>query len=298
MILNRFFKGLSVNEDIKDKIQTEIIINNVIGMMSINGGAGASTIVANVAHILSKYNLLNKNKESLTDMVVCVVDFNVMNPVQYQLLGQESPEKGKGLLDVLITGTESMSKNLIRVSNTLSLLSPSIYDDLYEYFDINSINVSDIIDYLKDHYDIVIIDMPNNPPSPLCYQTMKWCNKLFVIWDESITIYQNTKRLMDFFASIKIRNKFTHIIFNKKTRTPLVIERIDELVKKLGLKLLAIIPYAQDIVNDNLNGTLYVEQGIVKKDVKKAFMAISSEIIEIKLSNIAGGGLRNENMDD
>lgn len=297
-MLDKFFKGLSVDESVKEQIQSELIMDNVIGLMSINGGSGASTIAANTAHILSKYNLVEGKSDTLTDLVICVVDMNVFNPVQYQLLSVEGQEKGKGLLDALISGPGHVPENLIRVSNTLSLLSASPFDDIYEYYDTTSESISQVIDYLKDHFDIVIIDIPNNPPSPFCYETLKWCNKVFAIWNEHVTIYQHTKRLIDFFNSIKIRNKITHVIFNKKTRTPLTADRIDELVKKLGLKLLTIIPYSQDLVNDSLNGTLYIEQGILKRDIKKSYLKVCSEITQIRLSNIVGGKPSNENVDD
>lgn len=298
MVLNKFFKSLSVDEDIKDQIQSEMILDNVIGIMSVNGGAGASTIVANVGHILSKYNLIHKKNDSLTDMVVCIVDFNVFNPMQYQLLSAKVPDKGVGLQEIFISGTKNISPNLIRLSNTLSLVTASPNDDIYEYFDVTTTGVNELIVYLKEHFDVVLIDIPNQIASPLCYETIKCCSKTFLVWDENISIYQSTKRLLKFFKDIKIRNKFTHIIFNKKTRTSMAIEHIEDLAKKVGLKLLTIIPYSQDIVNDNLNGTLYVEQGVIRKDIKKGLMKICSEIIQIKLSNIVSGGVANENLDD
>lgn len=298
MILNKFFKSLSVDEKIKDEIQSEMIIDNVVGFMSMTGGAGSSTIVANIAHILSNYNLMKKKKESLTDLVICVVDLNVINPIQYQLLGQEEPEKEFGLHNIFVSGPTKISSNMLRVSNTLSVVTASPNDDIYEYFDTTARNVSDMIEYLKDHFDIVILDIPNQPASPLCYEAIKMCSKVFVIWDESINIFRNTERLIDFFNKIKIRNKISHVIFNKKTKTPLDIEHIEELVKKLGLKLLGIIPYSQNIVNDSLSGKLYMEHGILKKDIKRAFMKVCSEITQVRLSNIIREENSNEDVDD
>lgn len=297
MALNKFFKSLSIDDKVKEQIKSEIIMDNVVGITSISGGAGASTIAANISHILSKYNLIQRKKETLTEMVVCIVDFNVFNPLQYQYLSCEEQEKGQGLLDAFISGPEAISRNLKRVSNTLSLLTPSPKDELYEYFDITAEQVNETLEYLKDHFDIVIVDIPNTLPSPLCYEAIKKCNKVFVVWDENINIYQATRRMIDFLEKIKIRKKITHVIFNKKTKTPLVVEKIEELVKKLGIKLLTVIPYSQDIVNNNLNGTLYFDQAIIRKDVKRSFMKICSEITDIKLSNIVSGG-NHEHLDD
>lgn len=297
MALKKFFKSLSIDDKVKEQIKSEIIMDNVIGITSITGGAGTSTIVSNIGHILSNYNLIQKKKETLTELVVCVVDFNVFNPLLYQYLSTDELEKGKGLMDVFIAGPEHISMNLTRISSTLSLLSASPQDELYEYFDITTDQISSTIEYLKDHFDVVIIDIPNMLPSPLFYETIKRCNKVFVVWDENINIYQSTRRVIEFLEKIKIRKKLTHVIFNKKTKTPLVVEKIEALAKKLGLKLLTVIPYNQDIVNNSLNGTLYFEQAVIKKDVKRSFMKICSEITEVKLSNIVTGG-SDEHVDD
>lgn len=58
----------------------------------------------------------------------------------------------------------------------LFLLTPSPQDLMEEYFDFEFENIERVITTLKQMFDIVLIDIPNNPPLEFCLGAMKYCH--------------------------------------------------------------------------------------------------------------------------
>lgn len=55
----------------------------------------------------------------------------------------------------------------------LYVLSPSPHDLLEEYFDFEFEHLERVIDTLKGMFDIILLDIPNNPPLEFCLGAMK-----------------------------------------------------------------------------------------------------------------------------
>jgi len=102
-------------------------------------------------------------------------------PNIYKLLDCEANAAGKGLIricrsdkvDIRDVINETKYKNLY-------LLSPSPSDPMEDYFDFQLDDVDRVITTLKETFDFVLIDIPNNPPLEFCISSVKNCNVGFL----------------------------------------------------------------------------------------------------------------------
>ena len=89
--------------------QTKKVIDNLIVIGSASGGAGASTIISNIAHTLKS-----------NDFNVIVIDLNILYPIQHTMLGVKKKLDQSDLISYLI-GKSSLGESIDN-SGEVSLL--------------------------------------------------------------------------------------------------------------------------------------------------------------------------------
>lgn len=229
------------------------IIYNVIGFMPITDFADNGLLLSNLGYLIAKEKLNT-----------CIVDFKVFYPNIYQYLDVEPNEKGQGLLSVLKNDKEDIRKQIITTKyKSLYLLSPSPYDLIEEYLEFKLDTIKRVITELKDMFDIVLIDIPNNPPLEFCIGSMKYIHRGFFTSAQRTENTINMLKLMDFAKSIGITTaKFNNVIF-------LNIQDIQydyNPITQMGFNVVAKLPLVKNAISDYLMGSLYIkDSGLIDK---------------------------------
>jgi Flp pilus assembly CpaE family ATPase len=159
----------------------------------------------------------------------------------------------------------------------LYLLSPSPQDLMEEYFDFGIEKVYAMLDTLKKYFDIVLIDIPNNPPLEFCLGAMKQSHMGFITASERIDAISNITRLLDFANSLGVSAaKFTNIIFMNMQD----IKYDFSMIKKLKLNVVAGLPLAKGAAADALEGKLYIKDNpLVNGHYRKELTCIVERIL-------------------
>lgn len=244
------------------------LLYSVFGFISSTDFTDNAILISNLGFILAKQNYN-----------VCVVDLKVFYPNLYLYLDVPQNLRGKGLLTVLKDDMADLREEVKPTKYTgLYLLSPSPQDLMEEYFDFSVDKVCEVIEHLKKYYDIVLIDIPNNPPLEFCLGAMKQCHMGFFTASERIDALSNITRLLDFANSVGVSvAKFTNIIFMNTQD----IKYDFSIIKKLQLKIVAGLPLVKGAASDALEGKLYIKDNpLINTLYRKEMAKIVAMIIE------------------
>jgi cellulose biosynthesis protein BcsQ len=217
-----------------------------------------SEMVANLAYVLSERGV-----------VVCVVDFKVFYPNMFDWLGGVGADKkGDGLIRLLNSDRIEV-KSIARATDdqNVFLVSPSPNDDIEDYFNYSVEDVGRIIGILKEAFDVVLIDIPNNPALEFCVGALMHCQRGFFVASERIDASRNIQKLMEFaftftdnvrsFNSI-IMARYQGLIFDDSQLTDTRLGGAKDGVK---LRMAARVPYSRDAQQCALDGKVYVRDG-------------------------------------
>ena len=119
-------------------------------------------------------------------------------------------------------------------------------------------NAVNMIRKLRNLYDVVLIDCPMNVEH-LLYNTIIYeCDTIYLVWDEGIgsTIHTEKVRRDMALSGIDSYTKL-RIILNKRTS----VHFSDYAIKKLGLELVEVLPFAVDIIDNSLRGKIFCDKG-------------------------------------
>ena len=241
---------LSPKEKIFEELDRASIQENIYGFIPASDCTDTSLMVANLGVMLAE-----RGKS------VCIFDAKVFYPNIYKLVDCEANPKGKGLMQI-IKSDKADVRDAVTVTRHkhLYIMSSSPNDPMEDYFDIREEEVERIISYLKDMFDIVLIDIPNIPPLEFCYVSMKCCNMGFFVWSERIECPQNTSKLMYFMNSIGIgTSKFANIIVNNEMGLNYDLKIIED----MNLRLITRLPLVPNVVDYSLEGKVYVTKSVL-----------------------------------
>ena len=125
-----------------------------------------------------------------------------------------------------------------------------------EYFDFEFENIERVITTLKQMFDLVLIDIPNNPPLEFCLGAMKYCHVGFLTATERIEAASNMAKLLDFAVSTGISTaKFTSVILMNL----LDIGFDYKVFNDAGFNVVAALPMIKAASERALEGKLYVK---------------------------------------
>ena len=161
-------------------------------------------MISNLGYLLSQKGLNT-----------CILDFKVFYPNLYQLLDVKPNKKSDGLINVLKSDKVDIRGEILSTRyERLYLLSPSPHDLMEEYYDFDFENVERVISTLKNMFDIILIDIPNNPPLEFCLSNSKYCHMGFFTATERSRVCWKYDKILDYAASVGIStSKFSSVIF-------------------------------------------------------------------------------------
>jgi len=242
----------------------------------------ACEIIANLAYVLSTRGV-----------VICVVDFKVFYPNLCDWLGgADSAKKGNGLIRLLHSDrTEVRSIAQETDEKNIFLIAPSPNDDIEDYLSFSIDDVTRIISMLKETFDVVLIDIPNNPGLEFFAGALMSCRKGFLIASERVDAPRNIHKLMEF--AFRITNNacnFNNVVMARQQgliydRSVLTSAQIGGGNDGVKLRVVANIPYNREAQQSALDGNMYIRDGaFVNRSLKRAGKTFAGEIA--KLANM------------
>lgn len=239
-------KKISPKDLIGAELNDNILIYNVVGFIPACDFVDNALLISNLGYLLSKKGLNT-----------CIVDLKVFYPNLYQFLNVTPNKKANGLIKVLKSDKVDYRSEVQSTKyERLHLLSPSPRDLIEEYFDFDFEHLKRVITTLKHMFDIVLIDIPNNPPLEFCIGAMKYCHIGFFTASERVESVSNMVKLLDFAASIGISPaKFTSVVLMNMQD----IQFDYKVINESGFNIVAAFPLIKAATARALEGRLYVK---------------------------------------
>ena len=279
--------GWSISMDVRDTLLEKISSNPgydkpmgiVAGFVPACEFVEACEIIANLAYVLARRGV-----------VVCAVDFKVFYPNLYDWLGGvESAKKGNGLIRFLNSDrTEVREIAQETDEKNIFLIAPSLNDDIEDYLSFSIDDVNRIIAMLKEAFDVVLIDIPNNPGLEFFAGALMNCQKGFFIATERVDAPRNIQKLMEF--ALRITNNarnFSNVIMARQQglvydRSVLTGTRIGGDGDGVRLRIAANIPYSREAQQCALDGNVYIRDGsLAKRNFARAGKVFTAEIANL-----------------
>ena len=250
------------------------IIDNVVVFSNASGGTGASTLVTNVAYMAIQKKLK-----------VLIIDLNILCPIQHTYLGIKQDIEKPDLVSYLL-GKTSISESIDN-SQEINLLfanNRTLNDQINCNNKIAIENFNQLIDKVRQYYDLVLVDGPMRIDEMLPNVMLYICNAIYLVWDESISSTVNTEKLRRNMALsgidsfIKLR-----VIVNKRTD----VHFSDYAFNKLNIELVEVLPFSTDIIDNSLRGKIFCEGGSATHKNSSEF-ARKVEVLTDKILKIGG----------
>ena len=248
----------------------------VVGFVPVCDFVENGEIIANLAYVLST-----------RDAAVCVVDFKVFYPNLFDWLGGAAAnKKGEGLIRLLNSDrTEIKSISQKTDDNNVFLVSPSPNDDIEDYFNFSISDIKRVILALKEAFDVVLIDIPNNPPLEFCVGALMNCQRGFFVASERVDASRNIQKLMEYMLKItvEVRN-FNSIIIARRQGLPYDENALSNLEVFGGegsfdkLRVAAKLPLLRSVQESALDGKVYIRDSAL---INKGFAREVSNIARI-----------------
>jgi len=257
-----------------NKNATKKIIDNVIVFSNASGGAGASTIVTNVAYLAIQKKLK-----------VLVIDLNIMCPSQHLYVGVKQELEKPDIVSYLL-GKNSISES-IDVSSEINMLyanNRTLNDELNCNSKIAIENLTQMVDRVRQYYDIILVDCPMRIDAMLSNVMFYLSDSIYLVWDEGISSTINTEKIRRNMALSGI-DSFTkmRVIVNKRTD----VTFSDFAFKKLSLELMEVLPFTTDVIENSMRGTIFCEKGSSTNKNSSEFARKMSSLTD-KILKVAG----------
>ena len=281
--MDRQGKRGEIKESLLDKISIDTGYDKpkgiVAGFVPACEFVETGEIIANLAYMLAARGV-----------VVCVVDFKVFYPNLCDWLGGVTADKkGDGLVRLLNSDrAEIWSIARGTDDKNVFLVAPSPSDDIEDYLNFSIDDVARIISLLKEVFDVVLIDIPNNPALEFCVSALMCCQRGFFLAAERIEAPRNIQKLADYASRItgNIRS-FNNIILAQ--RQNLVYDENALMETRMGgdkdgvkLQVTAHITFNREAQQCALDGKVYVRDGsLVDRRLAKAGKVFTDELLKI-----------------
>lgn len=266
--LSSIISKISSKELIGSELQENKLIYSVIGFLPSCDFVDNSLLISNLGYLLSQKGLNT-----------CILDFKVFYPNLYQLLDVKPNKKSDGLIKVLKSDKVDIRGEILSTRyERLYLLSPSPHDLMEEYYDFDFENVERVISTLKNMFDIILIDIPNNPPLEFCLATVKYCHMGFFTATERVECVGNMIKFLDYAASVGITtSKFTNVIFMNL----MGFDYDYKVMEEMRFNIVAKIPFVKSAITYALEGRIYVKDNpLINKFFRKELHELADSLAE------------------
>ena len=240
------FNKISHKELLSEELHNNKLMYSVVGFIPACDLVDNALLISNLGYLLSQKGLNT-----------CIVDLKVFYPNLYHFLDVTPKKKANGLIKVLKSDRVDFRGEVLSTKyDRLFLLSPSPQDLMEEYFDFEFEHLERVIATLKHMFDLVLIDIPNNPPMEFCLGAMKYCHMGFFTSTERVEAAGNMVKLLDYAASVGISTaKFTNVILMNLQD----IEFDYKVINESGFNIVASLPLVKEASQWALEGRLYVK---------------------------------------
>lgn len=226
----------------------QMMIDKVIAFTNVSGGTGATTIAHNVA-----YEMVNKG------LKVILIDMNITMPNQHLYLDVAQEIQKDDLVSWLL-GKRELSKCIVtdKSINLLYCNNRTMLDEINCQSEIAIGNFYVMIDTLKEYYDCIILDCPMRPDVLLYNHCLFKADNIYIVIDDGINSIVNLERARRNMAlsGLDCYTK-ARVIMNKKTS----VRFTEYPFKKLNIKLVEVLPFDDDIIDNSLKGQIFCESG-------------------------------------
>lgn len=262
------FRKISSRDMVGAELQDSNLIYSVVGFIPACDFVDNAMLISNLGYLLSQKGLNT-----------CVVDLKVFYPNLYQFLDVSQHKKGNGLIKVLKSDKVDFRDEVQQTKyDKLYLLSPSPQDLIEEYFDFEFEHLERVITTLKQMFDIVLIDIPNNPPLEFCLGAMKFCHIGFFTATERTEATINMVKLLDFAQSVGIGTaKFTSVVLMNLQNLGFDYKVMQE----MGFNIVCALPLVKEALVSAQAGKLYIKDSpIIHKHFKKEIQKLADRLAD------------------
>ncbi|MCI3920616.1 hypothetical protein MO973_10265 [Paenibacillus sp. TRM 82003] len=268
--LDSVLQKISPKDLVGAEMQEQRLLYSVIGFLPACDFVDTGLLIGNLGYLLTKKGLNT-----------CILDLKVFYPNLYQFLDTPPRKRGSGLLKVLKSDKSDFREEIQSTKyERLYLLSPSPQDLMEEYFDFEFEHIERVVATLKQMFDVVLVDIPNNPPLEFCLAAMKVCHVGFFTAAERVEVVSNMVKLLDFAASVGISTaKFTSVVFMNLLDIRFDFKTLDQ----SGFKIAAALPFVKGANAMALEGKLYVKDNpLMNKYFKQELQRLADLIADDK----------------
>ena len=278
------FNKIKNNEKIKNKLEKNINKNNLLNInfnnsknnnlnnknkeiICVTGTSGVGKSIFSIN--LAKSFMENKNK-------ILIIDFDILNNSLHTILGiKKYPEKIKNkiknnnLLDEI-----KIEDLIIKINNKLDLISGInlLFDSKYK---ISSSKIKNILEKLKQKYDVIIIDTSSECFFDYTKEIMKNSNLNIFITEANLLEIKKAKNLLNIYINEwNIEQKKFNILFNKYNENAIDISILKNIFSGFSiLGKLSINPKYNLMIHQNFKNHL-------DKDLQKEFSKINQNLFQ------------------
>ena len=255
----------------RGNVSVKPIINNLVAFMSSSSGAGASTLVANVARLIEKKGLS-----------VAVLDLNIMFPSQH-LYYKIPQELDRSDLCSLLLGKTDLGESIYYSGNTAVILANN--RGTMDYINLDEERYCETIDNalsnLSYQFDMVLVDCPLEITNAIVNTALFKVDNIYMVMDDGVQSIVNLTKIRNALDTFGIGWGKVRFVMNKRTSNFYNESNLDT----AGVKLIEIVPFDLGIITSGLRCELYVEKGIgvskTSKDVERALDSLAEKILEI-----------------
>ena len=277
------FNKIKNNEKIKNKSEKNINKNNLLNInfnnsrnnnlnnknkeiICVTGTSGVGKSIFSIN--LAKSFMENKNK-------ILIIDFDILNNSLHTILGiKKYPEKIKNkiknnnLLDEI-----KIEDLIIKINNKLDLISGInlLFDSKYK---ISSIKIKNILEKLKQIYEIIIIDTSSECFFDYTKEIIKNSNVNIFITEANLLEIKKAKNLLNIYINDwNIPQNNFNILFNKYNKNSIDISILKNIFSGFSIlgKLDINSKYNLLINKNNINS--------LEKNLKNEYLKINKKIL-------------------
>lgn len=231
---------------VEQKLATQMLFDKVIGFKGVTAGAGATTLLYNIAVMLSQRTMFR----------VAVVDTSMEFPCLFTLLGASLDDTAKG--DIFdYAGGKDLGKIMYGTRYSNIFVTGFVNRDITHMVSmLDDLSLCDkLIDDLKNYYDIILLDI-SQEHTQISTEACIRCNKIYMVADYSLKCVSNFYKSYNAMAMLGVSMSTCRRVILNKTEQGLPV-KVKDIFDALGLTSLGEIP----------NSRVIARQGIVGKPV-------------------------------
>lgn len=248
------------------------VMDNLIAFVGAAGGAGTSTIVANLAYTL--------NERGLT---VLILDLNILYPVQHVFFRLKQGIDKKDLVSFLL-GRSALGESIDSVGDISIMMAHN--RNIMDYINCDnetcSKNLDAGIERLRELFDVILVDCPLNIHHDVINTVMYKADSIYVVWDENVACIGNMEKLRRNFSlsGIEAYSK-VRVVMNKRTN----VYYSTAPFKTLKVDLVSTFPFEKAVIESGLNGEVFCQSGASKSETADVFAKemnkLADKVLEI-----------------